>query len=79
MIYILGLLAGFVFGCVGYIAFRIVLITVNNKLVIRKAIKFGTPDLCCCGSMLKDHGWGGNHAFVSEMDWFIESNIKKFD
>lgn len=79
MIYILGLLAGFVLVNIGYVTYRIISISLSNKLVIRKAIKYGTPDLCCCGSMLENHGWGDDHPFVSEMDWFIESNLKKFD
>lgn len=78
MIYILGLFAGFVLGNIGYISYRILSVVINNKLVVRKANKLGTPDLCCCGSMLQDHGWGDNHAFVSEIDWFIESNTKQF-
>ena len=78
MIYILGLFAGFVLGNIGYISYRILSVVISNKLVVRKANKFGTPDLCCCGSMLKDHGWGSNHSFVSEMDYFVESNTKQF-
>lgn len=78
MDYALFLLAFLVLAGIGYISLRIILISVNNKLIVRKANKFGTPDLCCCGSMLKDHGWGDNHPFVSEMDYFIESNTKQF-
>lgn len=79
MIYMLGLLAGFVLVNIGYVTYRIISISLSNKLVIRKAIKYGTPDLCCCGSMLENHGWGDNHQFVSEIDWFVESNTKKLN
>jgi len=78
MISTIGLFAAIVVFSVAYIALRIAYVLISNKLVIRKANKFGTPDLCCCGSMLKDHGWGDNHCFVSEMDYFIESNTKQF-
>lgn len=78
MSYTLLLFAFLVLSSIGYVSIRIISVVINNKLVVRKANKFGTPDLCCCGSMLQDHGWGDNHPFVSEMDWFIKSNIKKF-
>ena len=78
MAYTLVLFAFLVLFGIGYISFRIILVSVNNKLIVRKANKLGTPDLCCCGSMLQDHSWGDNHAFVSEMEYFIESNTKKF-
>lgn len=64
--------------CLSYISTRILHVNFHNFMVIRKANKYGTPDLCCCGSMLEDHGWADNHAFVSEMEYFIESNTKKF-
>ncbi len=75
---ILGCGAIIVAGLVLIIIERILHVTISNRMVIRKANKFGTPDLCCCGSMLHEHGWGDNHGFVSEMDYFIESNLRKF-
>ena len=65
-------------GLILIIIERMLHVTISNRMVIRKANKFGTPDLCCCGSMLKDHSWGDNHPFVSEMEYFIDSNLRKF-
>ena len=78
MSYTLFLSAFLVLSSIGYVSLRIISVVINNKLVVRKANKFGTPDLCCCGAMLQDHSWGDNHPFVSEMDHFIESNTKQF-
>ena len=61
-----------------YSVFRLIYVSVHNRLITRKANKLGTPGLCCCGSMIDDHGWGENHPFVSEIDYYIESNTKKF-
>lgn len=61
-----------------YLVSRMVYVIAHNRLLVRKANKLGDPDLCCCGSALEDHGWFENHSFVSEIDWFIESNTKKF-
>lgn len=61
-----------------YVVIRIIYVGVYNRLLIRKANKLGDPDLCCCGSALEDHGWFENHSFVSEIDYYIESNTKKF-
>ncbi|CAH9016944.1 putative membrane protein [Vibrio phage 150E35-1] len=29
------------------------------------------PDLCCCGSMLKDHSAYDNHGFVSAREYYL--------
>ena len=78
MITLLSLMAAISVFCLTYVVSRILYVNFHNFMVIRKANKLGTPGLCCCGSMIDDHGWGENHSFVSEIDYYIESNTKNF-
>lgn len=57
---------------------RIITVLFINNKALRKADRFGDPDLCCCGSMLDQHGAYDNHQFKSEVDYFLECNLKKF-
>ncbi|AUR83053.1 TMhelix containing protein [Vibrio phage 1.031.O._10N.261.46.F8] len=35
------------------------------------------PDICCCGSMLKDHSAYDNHGFVSAREYYLPHQLKE--
>lgn len=36
------------------------------------------PDLCCCGDMRNNHGWGTGHAFVSQADYVLKLTYERY-
>ena len=57
---------------------RVVAVMFVNGKALKKAARFGDPELCCCGSMLDQHSAYDNHQFKSEVEYFLECNLNKF-
>lgn len=49
---------------------RIVFINSQIRRVERMIKRNGDPELCCCGDVLANHGYGTGHGFVSQDDHF---------
>ncbi|QGZ16096.1 putative membrane protein [Vibrio phage vB_VchM_Kuja] len=48
------------------------------KRIKRMIARNGVPDLCCCGDIRDNHGWGTGHAFVSQDDYFFQNASKHY-
>ncbi len=74
----LSVVAFFVVFILMLCVYKVAVVLFVNGRTLRKADRFGDIDLCCCGSMLDQHSAYDNHQFKSEVDYFLECNLKKF-
>ena len=53
------------------------MIRLLKKLYYTHLFRKIDADLCCCGSDLKDHGYGDNHTFRSAKEYAITCLCEK--
>lgn len=68
----------FCISAVVLVMLRIVYVWIRIRFVLHMVKIHCDPDLCCCGDMRANHGYGTNHRFFSVGDNYLRKELPKW-